>query len=110
RPPRIGKYFLRLRTLRSGSAMGGLSVQEAGHLVARPHFLERRRVLEVHGFGQRAARREAAARLLGTTQGRDRPRNRLELLLARRGPVDSRNRAQPALRVWVHRLRDTIAA
>src|SRR5438876_4639217 len=89
--------------------MGGLSVQEAGHLVARPHFLERRRVLEVHGFGQRAARREAAARLLGTTQGRDRPRNRLELLLARRGHVDSRNRAQQALRVGMQRLLEQLA-
>ena len=33
------------------------SVEEAGHLVAWPHFLERRRVVEVHGLGERAARR-----------------------------------------------------
>src|SRR5215475_14047594 len=81
RPPRIGKYFLRLRTLRSGSAMACLSVQEAGHFVARSDFLERRCVVEVHGLGQRAARREATARLLRTTQGRDRARDRLQLLL-----------------------------
>src|SRR5690242_5644074 len=51
RPPRIGKYFLRLRTFSSGSGMAWLSVEEAGHFVARPHFLERRCVFEVHGFG-----------------------------------------------------------
>src|SRR6267142_1309367 len=53
RPPRIGKYFLRFLTRRSGSAMGGLLlVQEAGHLVARSDFFQWWRLLEVHRLGQ----------------------------------------------------------
>src|SRR5687767_10387469 len=108
-PPRIGKYFLRFRTLRSGSAMGSSSVEEAGHLVAWPHFLERRRVVEMHGFGQRAARREAAARPRLAAQGRDGAGNRLELLLPGGRHVDARDRAQQSLRVRVERLLEQLA-
>src|SRR5437870_9850309 len=101
RPPRIGKYFLRFLTRRSGSAIGGPLVQEAGHLVARPDFFERRCVLEVHGLGQRAAGREAAARLLDAAQGGDGAADRLQLLALGRRQVDAGNGAQEPLRVGV---------
>src|SRR5207253_8601250 len=61
-PPRIGKYFLRFLTLSSASGMAA-SVEEAGHLVARPYFFERWRVFEMHRLRERAARREPASRL-----------------------------------------------
>src|SRR6185436_4418861 len=93
RPPRIGKYFLRFLTRRSGSAMGGPPlVQEAGHFVARPDFFEGRRVLEVHRLGLPTAGCEAAAGLLGAAQGRHGAADRLQLLPLRRGEVDARDR------------------
>src|SRR5215475_9922848 len=82
RPPRIGKYFLRFLTVSRGSGMA-TSVEEAGDLVAGSHFLQRRRVLEVHGLGQRTARGEAAARLDVAAQGRNGSRDRVELALLR---------------------------
>src|SRR5215510_7366645 len=63
RPPRIGKYFLRFLTFSSASGMAGPSVEEAGHLVARPDFFEGRRVFKMHWLRERAARREPAPRL-----------------------------------------------
>src|SRR5215475_782354 len=76
RPPRMGKYFLRFLTDRS-SAMAA-SIQEAGHLVAGPDFLERRSVLEVHGLGKGAARGKATPGLVGPAQGGDHAGNRLQ--------------------------------
>ena len=64
------------------------SVEEAGHLVAWPHFLERRCVVEVHGFGQRAAGREAAARPGVAAERRHRAGNRLQLLFFGGGDVE----------------------
>src|SRR5688500_10337605 len=108
-PPRIGKYFLRFRTLRRGSAMGWTSVEEAGHLVAWPHFLERRCVVEVHGFGQRAAGREAAARPGVAAERRHRAGNRLQLLFLGGSDVDARDGAEQPLRVRVQRLLEQLA-
>src|SRR5829696_7515878 len=78
RPPRMGKYFLRFLTFRSASAMGATSVKEAGHFVARPDFFERRRVVEVHGLGERAPRGEAAPGLRLPAQRRHRAGDRLQ--------------------------------
>src|SRR5262245_8098014 len=103
-PPRIGKYFLRFLTFSKASGMAGPSVEEAGHLVARPDFFEWWRVFKMHRLGERAARREPAPGLDVAAQSRHGARNRLELLLLRGREVDPRDRAQEALRVGVQRL------
>src|SRR5262245_29297763 len=104
RPPRIGKYFFRLRTRRSGSGMGGPLIEEAGHLVARSYFFEWRRVLEVHGLGQPAAWREPAPRLGRATQRGHDARDRLQALPLGGGQIDTWDRAQQPLGVGVQRL------
>src|SRR5262245_43308402 len=75
-PPRMGKYFLRFLTVKS-SGMAA-SIQEAGHLVAWPDFLQGRSVLEVHGFGKGASGREAASGLFRPPQGGHDPGDRLQ--------------------------------
>src|SRR3989442_2713786 len=69
RPPRIGKYFLRVLTRSTGSVMAD-SVEEAGHLVARSDFLQERIVVEVHRLCERAARGGTGPALDGSAQRR----------------------------------------
>src|SRR5258708_6342399 len=63
----------------------------------------------MHGLRERAARREAAARLLRAAQGRDGAGNRLQFLSLRGGHVDAGDRAQQPLRVRVERLLEELA-
>src|SRR5262245_60765774 len=101
-PPRMGKYFLRFLTVKS-SAMAA-SVQEAGHLVARPDFLEWRSVLEVQGLGVRAPRREAATGLLRPAQRGDHTGDRLKASALHGSQVDAGDGSQQSLRIGVERL------
>src|SRR5262249_8580274 len=102
-PPRMGKYFLRFLTVRSGSAMA-TSVEEAGHLVAGPDFLQGGRVVEMHRLGERATRGEAAARLDVPPQRGHRSGNGVQLALLGGGEVDARDGAEQALGVGMERL------
>src|SRR5262245_26474864 len=107
-PPRIGKYFLRFLTVRSGSLMA-TSIEEAGHLVAGPDFLERGGVVEMHGFGEGAARSEAAPGLEVPPQGGDGAGNGVQLALLGGGEVDARDGAQEPLGIGMQRLLEQLA-
>src|SRR2546426_5210668 len=60
RPPRIGKYFRRLRTRRRDSAIVALLSRGSRPFLARPHFPERPRGLVGLGLYETATRPEPA--------------------------------------------------